>query len=137
MTDPGTLLFGGLLAHLAGDYALQSDWMATQKTNRWMPAIAHGMVYTLPFALLTRAPLALLVIAGTHMVLDHYRLAKYVLAARNVLFAPKAVRPAWSACVRNQGLPPGTPAGLATALLIVVDNTIHVAINSGSLLWLR
>ncbi|WP_205679869.1 DUF3307 domain-containing protein [Paenarthrobacter ureafaciens] len=30
-----------LLAHLIGDYLIQSDWMASEKTKRWWPAIAH------------------------------------------------------------------------------------------------
>ena len=70
---------GILLAHLAGDYLIQSHWMATQKTSRWWPAIAHGVTYTLPYALVTQSPLALAVIAGTHVVIDRYRLARYVV----------------------------------------------------------
>jgi hypothetical protein len=44
-----------LLAHLAGDYLLQSDWMATQKVRRWWPAVVHGLTYLLPFLLITRS----------------------------------------------------------------------------------
>lgn len=138
MTDPaGAMLFGALLLHFAGDYALQSAWMATNKVARWWPAAAHGIVYGLPFLLLTRSPAALLTIGASHAVLDHYRAAKYLIAARNLVFAPASARPGWSACLRNQGSTADTPAGLATALLIIVDNTIHVAINSAALLWLR
>ena len=32
-----------LLAHLVGDYVVQSDWMALNKTARWSPAIAHAV----------------------------------------------------------------------------------------------
>ncbi|MFF4948809.1 DUF3307 domain-containing protein [Streptomyces chattanoogensis] len=31
------LFFENLLAHLAGDYLIQSDWMATEKVKRWGP----------------------------------------------------------------------------------------------------
>ncbi len=36
------LFFESLLAHLVGDYLIQSDWMATEKVKRWWPAIVHG-----------------------------------------------------------------------------------------------
>jgi hypothetical protein len=81
-----------LIAHLVGDYVLQSDWMATQKVRKWWPAVAHGLAYSLPFLLITRSVWVLLVIGGTHIVLDHYRAAKYVIWAKN-LVAPRAFRP--------------------------------------------
>ena len=74
------MLFGAiLLAHLVGDYLLQSHWMATEKTKHWWPALAHGITYTLPYLFITQSPLALLVIAGTHIVIDRYRLAKHLV----------------------------------------------------------
>lgn len=33
------------LAHMVGDYLIQSDWMAQEKTKRWWPAIAHALTY--------------------------------------------------------------------------------------------
>ena len=69
---------GIILAHLVGDYLIQSDWMASEKTKKWWPAIAHGITYTLPYALVTQSLLALAVIAGTHVIIDHYRLARHV-----------------------------------------------------------
>jgi hypothetical protein len=74
-----------LVAHLIGDYLLQSHWMATEKTKRWWPAIAHGLVYTLPFLFITQSPAALAVIAGTHIVIDHYRLARHLVWFKNLL----------------------------------------------------
>ncbi|MFD4210556.1 DUF3307 domain-containing protein, partial [Micromonospora tulbaghiae] len=65
---------GILLAHLAGDYLLQSHWMATEKSKRWWPAWAHALTYGLPFLLITQSPAALAVIVGTHAVIDRYRL---------------------------------------------------------------
>lgn len=44
---------GLLLAHLVGDYLIQSDWMANEKTKRWWPAWAHALTYGLPFLLVT------------------------------------------------------------------------------------
>ncbi|MEV5752311.1 DUF3307 domain-containing protein [Actinoallomurus sp. NPDC052308] len=124
-----------LLAHLVGDYVLQSDWMATEKVKRWWPAVVHGVTYSLPFLLVTQSPWALLIIGGTHIVLDHYRLAKAVCWARN-LIAPKKSRVSWKEAAANQGSPAGVPSGLATALLIVVDNTLHLCINLAAVMLL-
>lgn len=128
------MLVDALLAHLVGDYVLQSHWMATEKTRRWWPAVVHGVAYTLPFVVLTRSPWALLVIAGSHVVLDRYRVAWYVVWAKN-LVAPRSARPRWAEAAGNHGFGPQVPAGLAAALLIVVDNTIHLVINAAALGW--
>lgn len=124
----------GLLAHFVGDYLLQSHWMACEKTKRWWPAIAHAFTYTLPFLLITRSVPALLVIAGTHVVIDRYRLARQVIWVKN-LMAPRGYNPPWSKCTAT-GYPPDTPPWLAVWLMIIADNTIHVSINSAALLWL-
>lgn len=84
-----------LLAHLIGDYVLQNQWMADNKTKRLWPAIVHGAFYTLPFLLITLNPWSLLIIFGTHVVIDRYRLAKYIIWFKNQL-APKSSRFAWS-----------------------------------------
>ena len=125
----------GLLAHLVGDYLLQSHWMATEKVKRWWPALAHGVAYTLPFLIITRSLWALLAIGGTHAVIDRYRVAKYVSWAKN-LIGPKSFRTPLSEAVTNSGYAAAVPAGLATALLIIADNTMHLAINTGALYWL-
>ena len=35
------------LAHLIGDYLLQTEWMAKYKAQQWRPLLAHCFVYTL------------------------------------------------------------------------------------------
>lgn len=123
-----------VLAHLVGDYILQTDWMASEKTKRWWPAIAHGATYTLPYVLITQSPLALLVIGGTHVILDRYRLPKYLIWAKNQL-APKRYRSPWSDCTAT-GYPSDRPVWLTTWLLIITDNTIHLAINALAIIYL-
>ena len=59
-----------LLAHLAGDYVLQSDWMAREKTSRIAVALAHALCYSLPFLFLRPSLAAWLVIVGTHATID-------------------------------------------------------------------
>jgi len=119
------------LAHLVGDYLLQSHWMATEKTKRWWPAWAHALTYGLPFLLITQSPLALLVIVGTHAVIDRYRLAHHVVWAKNQL-APNAFRPTHTAT----GYPDDTPPWLAFWLLIAADNILHMLINVAAVVWL-
>lgn len=124
-----------LLCHLIGDYLLQSDWMALHKTKRWVPALIHAAVYALPFLALRPSLAALLVIVGTHAVIDRLRLARYVVWAKNWL-APAGHRtPPWSECSAT-GYPPDRPAWLATWLLIIADNAMHIAINGAALRWL-
>ena len=38
-----------LLAHLVGDYILQTDWMATQKKWSSYVCMVHALTYTIPF----------------------------------------------------------------------------------------
>ena len=72
-----------ILLHLVGDYIIQSDWMAGEKTKKSVAAMAHAVTYTLPFLFLTRSPLALAFICLTHFVIDHWRLARYVCWIKN------------------------------------------------------
>lgn len=122
---------GIVLAHLVGDYLFQSHWMACEKTKRWWPAVAHGLTYTVPYLLVTQSLVALLVIGGTHIVIDRYRLARHVVWLKN-LAAPKAYRAGHTAT----GYPDNTPPWLAVWLLIVADNTLHLLINTAAVVWL-
>ncbi len=74
-----------LLAHLAGDYVIQSDWMANEKTKKSVAAAAHALSYSLPFLFLTTSWKAMAVIVVTHFVIDRWRLARYVCWAKNFL----------------------------------------------------
>ncbi len=135
-----------LVAHAVGDYLLQSDWMANEKTKQSLAALVHAITYTLPFVLLTRSPLALLVVCASHFVIDRWRLARYVVWAKNFL-APKHIRDyvevlpfnrrehtivrrnhPWAEC-SGTGYHKDRPAWMAVWLLIIADNVMHVLIN--------
>lgn len=120
-----------LVAHAIGDYILQSDWMATEKTKQNLAAVVHALTYGIPFLFLSPSPLALAVIVGTHFVIDRFRLARYVVWAKNWL-GPN--RP-WSECVAT-GYPADRPAWLTVWLLIIADNVLHVMINGLALYYL-
>lgn len=166
-----------LVAHLFGDYVFQNQWMADHKVKRLWPAIVHGFFYTLPFLFITLNPWSLLIIFGTHVVIDRYRLAKYVVWFKNQL-APKSSRFTWSppkssepllvhnpsknvstgpsespdtnttgtddvvvtkkrvldihpAVINDKstGFPLSVPDWMRVWLMIIVDNSLHIAIN--------
>lgn len=121
-----------LILHLLGDYVLQSDWMATEKTKNTVAALCHALVYSLPFALLTNSPMAWAVIAWTHFFIDRFRLPRFVVFAKNFMGWPW---PTWADC-STTGYPSARPVWLTTWLLIAADNTIHLAINYSALRWL-
>lgn len=116
------------LAHAVGDYVVQSDWMAAEKTKRHGPALLHAASYAACFLPLTRSWKALMVIGGTHFVIDRWRLAKHVGWAKNQI-APKAHRPSHTAT----GYGDDKPDWMAVWLLIITDNTMHLAINRWAL----
>lgn len=121
-----------LILHLIGDYIFQTDWMAKNKTNNIKVAAIHAMVYTLPFLLLTSSVLALLVMFASHTVIDRYRLARYVVYYKNKLTCSGLK---WENCSAT-GYHMETPAWLAVWLMIIADNTLHLAINYTAIRWL-
>lgn len=120
-----------LVAHAVGDYILQSDWMANEKTKRSLAAAIHALVYTLPFLFLTQSPAALAVISTTHFVIDRWRLARFVVWAKNWL----GPNHPWSEC-SGTGYHRDRPPWLAVWLLIIADNVMHVLINGAAIRWL-
>jgi hypothetical protein len=114
-----------LLAHAIGDYVLQSDWMVTEKYSVWLATIVHVFFYTLPFLFITTNPLTLAIISGTHLLIDRYRLARYVVWLKNY---PWPGSKPWSEC-KETGFSADVPKYMAAWLLIIVDNIMHISIN--------
>lgn len=142
MTPASFITADQLLAHAIGDYVLQSHWMATEKTKRSWPAITHALVYALVFWLAFRpSTAAWAVIYLSHYLIDRWRLARFVVLAKNVLLSPlglgitpgNGVMPDY---VTATGYPDDVPPWLSVWLLIVADNVMHVAINGAALRWL-
>jgi len=141
-----------LVAHAVGDYILQSDWMADNKTKQHFAAAVHAITYMLPFALITQNPAALAAICGTHFVIDRYRLARFVVWLKNgpverVRFQPERADDVpfpYSAMafwrwrivpVTATGYPDSKPPFLAVWLLIIADNILHVICNALAIRW--
>ena len=114
-----------LLLHLVGDYITQTDWMAKNKTKNSIAAVAHAIVYSLPFLLLSPSLLAFFVILSTHFLIDRYRLIRFVIFAKNWITNHSLK---WTDC-SGTGYHKDDPAWLAVWLLIVADNTLHLVIN--------
>lgn len=132
-----------LILHLIGDYITQSDWMANGKTSKYLPAMVHATVYSLPFLLLRPSWIAFSVILITHFFIDRFRLAKYVVYAKNFIGTPHwndgsgecGCKLSWADCSAT-GYPSKTPPFLAIWLMIIADNTMHLSINYLSLRFL-
>lgn len=140
------------VAHLVGDFILQSHWMATEKTKQSFAAAIHAICYTLPFLLITQSPLALAIIVGTHFVIDRWRLARFVVWLKNGPFFLYEPEPAtnlnqWREPPRLSfrqrltikpltatGYQDDVPAWLSVWLLIITDNTLHLICN-GLAIW--
>lgn len=124
-----------LLAHAVGDYVLQSDWMATEKTKRSIAALVHAITYGLPFLLLRPSLLAMAVIIGTHFVIDRWRLARFVVQIKNHI-GPPCMTGMECKFDTATGYPAETPPFLSVWLLIIADNIMHVTINGLALRYL-
>lgn len=120
-----------IVAHLVGDYILQSDWMVREKGSSTLAATVHVVFYTLPFLLITQSPAALAIIAGTHFVIDRWRLARFLIWAKN---RPWPGSRPWSEC-RKTGYPPELPVWMSTWLMILVDNILHILINGTAIYY--
>ena len=123
---------GQIIAHLVGDYIIQSDRMANEKIKSSLWAILHAVTYVIPFLFITRSYLAILVIVSTHFIIDRWRLARHVCWFKNVIggsYAP------WSDC-NGTGYHKDRPPWLAVWLLIIADNTVHLLINGLAITYL-
>ena len=120
-----------LVAHAIGDYVLQSDWMAKEKTRRSVAALAHVIAYSIPFYVLGASWTAMLVIASTHFVIDRWRLARYVVWAKNWLGPNKP----WNEC-NATGYANSAPPWMSVWLMIIADNVLHVICNGLAMAYL-
>ncbi len=67
-----------LVGHLAGDFLLQSSWMAEKKAVEWIPLVAHCLTYTAAVAIFTLpvgglSLTAMILIFLGHFVIDRRR----------------------------------------------------------------
>ena len=142
-------VFDQFVAHLVGDYLLQSHTEAVEKTSSNWYAFTHVLKYTLPFLFITQSWISLSIIFGTHFLIDRYRLARYWNYVKNGMFQKakqydKVIRDDEGEAVdvvfqgnyahllkplTVTGYPKDVPAWLSDWLLIITDNILHILIN--------
>jgi len=112
------ILVYGLIFHFVGDYLLQNDWMAANKTKSNIAAFVHAIAYSALFLFICDFKMWL-IIFGTHFMIDRYRLASYWIKLIN-----------WNWQSKNFGYAEDKPAFMSIWLLIIIDNTFHIIINT-------
>lgn len=118
-----------IVAHLVGDYILQSHWMAQNKAKQSFAAAVHAVSYTLPFLLLTQSIAAIAFIVGTHFLIDRFRLARFVVWFKNGYAFSGGI-------VTGTGYKDDVPPWLSVWLLIIADNTLHIICNGVAIAYL-
>ena len=109
----------GFIGHFIGDYLLQNDYLAIQKTKKTLPALIHVLLYGLPFYFLVGFSFALLFIVVTHFFIDRFSLATYWIKLIN-----------WKWESKNYGFSEDMPKWMSEWLRIIHDNTFHVILNT-------
>lgn len=120
-----------IIIHCVGDYIIQSDYMAQEKTKKFFPCAIHVLTYIPLFFLLNPSFSAMLFIAVSHFVIDRWRLARYICYLKNYL-GPKRCRSPWIDC-STTGYPKTRPDWLAFWLMIICDNLLHIICNGVAL----
>lgn len=123
-----------LIAHVFGDYILQSDWMAAKKRGSLAVATIHALAYSLPFLFLQPSFAAWYFIVVTHALIDHLGLARYLCFAKNFL-APRSEWPKWED-TNFSGYNKSKDLWMSTWLYIIADNGLHLLANYCALRWL-
>lgn len=133
-----------LVAHLVGDYLLQSHDMATRKISNFWYALYHALWYAVPFVFIvgfgwhTIIPIGLIVL--THAIIDRTRIPRLLIVAKNYMW-PIALNKPYDEKGElispniNTGYPKNMPDWMQTNLYILTDNICHILLN-GLILYL-
>lgn len=108
----------GFILHLVGDYLLQNDWMAREKTKSSLATFIHAVVYSIPFYILLYDS-TIWIVFLSHYFIDRYRLPIYWIKLVN-----------WNWKSKNFGYDETKPQFMSIWLMIIIDNTFHILFNS-------
>ncbi len=111
-----------LFLHLLGDYFLQNDWMASNKSKwtitGWFACNIHCLLYSIPFGLYYNDFGIFAWIFISHFLIDKFGLAVYVTKFVN-----------WNWKSKNFGFGESRPPHLTVWITIIRDNSMHIACN--------
>lgn len=96
-----------IICHLIGDYFLQNNWMALNKTRNPLACIVHCFLYTLPFLFITTNIYQLLLIFTAHIIVDGSNIVKGISSITLK----------------------GAPEHVVFFISVVRDNTVHLICN--------
>ena len=63
-------IFMLLVCHMVGDYALQSDFIASTKGKNWYHMLVHCVLYIAPFYICFGSTWQLMVVFIAHLIID-------------------------------------------------------------------
>jgi hypothetical protein len=124
--------FQMLLGHLVGDYLLQNNWMAFNKSRYnkigWLTAVVHCLLYTFAVCLFMWkfAPLWIVAVFLSHFLIDKFGVAEWYLVhikGRSLMKYIHAYKnkPKITHFDIIQG-------GFAAVVYTAVDNTMHLVL---------
>lgn len=128
-------MFEMVLGHLVGDYLLQNNWMALNKSKYsmlgWLACTVHCLLYTLAVCLLMWK---WSLIWATAVFLSHFVLDKFGLPDKWLkLIRGRSIEKFLSA---SEGVPytplGGIQAGFTAFVYAVADNTMHILLMWGA-----
>jgi preprotein translocase subunit SecY len=120
-----------LLGHLIGDYLLQNNWMALNKSKHkglgWFTCFVHCLLYTFAVCLTTWnfTILWIALVFLSHFLIDKFGIAEFYLKTINGRSIEKFMNNK-----ENETYTPqvGLRAGLVILVYVVCDNTMHLTI---------
>lgn len=124
-------MFEILLGHLVGDYLLQNNWMAFNKSKYnntgWLTCIIHCLLYSLSvcFFMWQWTTIWFIMIFLSHFVLDKFELPEKYLKLIHGRSLERFIKNS-----ENKEYTPyvGLQSGFTSLVYAVVDNTIHLLI---------
>ena len=127
------------LGHLAGDYLLQNEWMAMNKSkntlNGWIAAMVHCILYTLAVCLfMWNFDLIWMVV----VFLSHFPIDKFGLAEKYMILKGSGLRNYINSANRNKHYTDNNTGqdmltgGFRAVVYAVTDNAMHLILMWGA-----
>ena len=135
-------MFELLLGHLVGDYLLQNEWMAMNKSKNtwigWLSATIHCILYTLAVCLFMQNfdPIWFVVVFLSHFPIDKFSLAeKYMHYIKGKGMKDYVLKDKWMDDLTYAPKPQFNlnrydmlEGGFTSIVYTITDNTIHLVL---------